>query len=77
MDDVPKNINQISNIANSGDLSIGSCVKVVVDDDAHYGVIRWIGAPENSRTNKLMAAIELVILKLSINEDCVFFFSTN
>ena len=47
---------------NTGDLSIGSCVKVLVDSDTHYGVIRWIGSPGGFKTDKLMAAIELVIL---------------
>lgn len=51
-------------------LSIGSYVKVLVDSDTHYGVIRWIGLPGESHSNKLMAAIELVIeFKIFRNEN--------
>ncbi|XP_058792840.1 ubiquitin carboxyl-terminal hydrolase CYLD [Phymastichus coffea] len=55
-EEIPSNSQQSSN---TQDLNIGSCVKVLVNNDVHYGVIRWIGSPETSNTNKMMAAIEL------------------
>lgn len=51
-------IKNIEQPINAGNLIVGSCVKVLVNDDAHYGVIRWIGSSGSS--DKLMAAIELV-----------------
>jgi len=39
---------------------VGSTVKVLVDSDIHYGVIRWIGTPTGVSPGKLMAAVELV-----------------
>ena len=48
-------------LSNSRDLSVGSCVKFLVDNDTHYGVIRWIGPIDHMNPHKLTAAIELVI----------------
>lgn len=39
---------------------VGSTVKVLLDSDIHYGVIRWIGTPSGTSPGKLMAAVELV-----------------
>ena len=39
---------------------MGSNVKVLLDSDIHYGVIRWIGTPSGITSGKLMAAVELV-----------------
>jgi len=39
---------------------VGSDVKVLLDSDIHYGVIRWIGTPPGTSPGKLMAAVELV-----------------
>jgi len=39
---------------------VGSNVKVLLDSDIHYGVIRWIGTPPGTSPGKLMAAVELV-----------------
>lgn len=39
---------------------VGSNVKVLLDSDIHYGVIRWIGTPSGTSPDKLMAAVELV-----------------
>ncbi|XP_076168391.1 ubiquitin carboxyl-terminal hydrolase CYLD isoform X2 [Ptiloglossa arizonensis] len=41
------------------DLIVGSNVKVLLDSDVHYGVIRWIGTPSGITPSKLMAAVEL------------------
>lgn len=41
---------------------VGSNVKVLLDSDVHYGVIRWIGTPSGISPGKLMAAVELVIM---------------
>ncbi|KAM0733366.1 Ubiquitin carboxyl-terminal hydrolase CYLD [Formica fusca] len=41
------------------DLMVGSTVKVLLDSDIHYGVIRWIGTPSGISPGKLMAAVEL------------------
>nr|XP_012151128.1 PREDICTED: ubiquitin carboxyl-terminal hydrolase CYLD isoform X1 [Megachile rotundata]XP_012151129.1 PREDICTED: ubiquitin carboxyl-terminal hydrolase CYLD isoform X1 [Megachile rotundata] len=41
------------------DLIVGSNVKVLLDSDVHYGVIRWIGTPPGITPGKLMAAVEL------------------
>lgn len=68
MDEVDKHPKNIQQPLNTGDMSVGSCVKVLVDNDTHYGVIRWIGSHTNSNSEKLMAAIELVILVI------IFFF---
>ena len=54
---MPSKISPVSNT----DLSVGSCVKVVLKNETLYGVIRWIGKPGASNTEKVMAAIELVI----------------
>lgn len=47
-------------VENKGDLMVGSTVKVLLDSDIHYGVIRWIGTPSGISPGKLMAAVELV-----------------
>lgn len=39
---------------------VGSNVKVLLNSDIHYGVIRWIGTPPGTSPGKLMAAVELV-----------------
>lgn len=39
---------------------MGSNVKVLLDSDVHYGIIRWIGTPPGITPGKLMAAVELV-----------------
>lgn len=39
---------------------MGSNVKVILDSDVHYGVIRWIGTPPSLTPGKLMAGVELV-----------------
>ncbi|KAL7302139.1 hypothetical protein TKK_0005362 [Trichogramma kaykai] len=57
VDEIPKINHQ--QLQNTRDLSIGSCVKVLVDNDSHYGVIRWIGTIDRLNPNKLTAAIEL------------------
>ncbi|XP_070169496.1 ubiquitin carboxyl-terminal hydrolase CYLD [Polyergus mexicanus] len=44
---------------NKKDLIVGSTVKVFLDSDIHYGVIRWIGTPSGISPGKLMAAVEL------------------
>ncbi|XP_031777073.1 ubiquitin carboxyl-terminal hydrolase CYLD isoform X1 [Nasonia vitripennis] len=59
MDEVDKHAKNIQHPINTGDLSVGSCVKVLVDKDTHYGIIRGIGSHTNSNSKKLMAAIEL------------------
>ena len=41
------------------DLIVGSNVKVLLDSDVRYGVIRWIGTPPGITPGKLMAAVEL------------------
>ncbi|XP_072743812.1 ubiquitin carboxyl-terminal hydrolase CYLD isoform X2 [Anoplolepis gracilipes] len=46
-------------VENKKDLMIGSTVKVLLDSDIHYGVIRWIGTPSGISPGKLMAAVEL------------------
>ncbi|CAL1679252.1 unnamed protein product [Lasius platythorax] len=46
-------------VENKGDLMVGSTVKVLLDSDIHYGVIRWIGTPSGISPGKLMAAVEL------------------
>ncbi|XP_011499307.1 PREDICTED: ubiquitin carboxyl-terminal hydrolase CYLD [Ceratosolen solmsi marchali] len=54
MDEIqPTNIQQYTN---PGESQIGSQVKVLMNNDTHCGVIRWIGYPEGS--NKLTATIE-------------------
>lgn len=52
-------IKQFNRIENKGDLMVGSNVKVLLDSDIHYGVIRWIGTPSGTSPDKLMAAVEL------------------
>ncbi|XP_029178751.1 ubiquitin carboxyl-terminal hydrolase CYLD isoform X1 [Nylanderia fulva] len=46
-------------VENKGDLIVGSPVKVLLDSDIHYGVIRWIGTLSGVSPGKLMAAVEL------------------
>lgn len=41
---------------------MGSNVKVLLDSDVHYGIIRWIGTPPGITPGKLMAAVELVCI---------------
>ncbi|PBC32763.1 ubiquitin carboxyl-terminal hydrolase CYLD [Apis cerana cerana] len=41
------------------DLIVGSNVKVLLDSDIHYGIIRWIGTPPGITSGKLIAAVEL------------------
>ncbi|KAL6261106.1 hypothetical protein P5V15_008636 [Pogonomyrmex californicus] len=52
-------IKKFNRIENRGDLMVGSNVKVLLDSDIHYGVIRWIGTPPGTSPGKLMAAVEL------------------
>ncbi|XP_032674063.1 ubiquitin carboxyl-terminal hydrolase CYLD isoform X4 [Odontomachus brunneus] len=52
-------IKKFSKIENKEDLMVGSNVKVLLDSDIHYGVIRWIGTPSGISPDKLMAAVEL------------------
>lgn len=52
-------IKKFNRVENKGDLMVGSNVKVLVDSDIHYGVIRWIGTPHGTSPGKLMAAVEL------------------
>lgn len=47
---------------------VGSNVKVLLDSDVHYGVIRWIGTPPGTSPGKLMAAVELVSKMDLLNE---------
>lgn len=53
-------IKKFNRVENKGDLMVGSNVKVLLDSDIHYGVIRWIGTPPCTSPGKLMAAVELV-----------------
>lgn len=55
-------------IENKKDLMVGSTVKVLVDSDIHYGVIRWIGTPTGISPGKLMAAVELVSKMNRLND---------
>lgn len=41
---------------------MGSNVKVLLDSDIHYGIIRWIGTPPGITSGKLIAAVELVCI---------------
>ncbi|KAL0104750.1 hypothetical protein PUN28_016403 [Cardiocondyla obscurior] len=50
---------KFNRIENKGDLMIGSNVKVLLDSDIHYGIIRWIGTPPGTSPGKLIAAVEL------------------
>ncbi|XP_014473556.1 PREDICTED: ubiquitin carboxyl-terminal hydrolase CYLD isoform X2 [Dinoponera quadriceps] len=52
-------IKKFSKIEDKEDLMVGSNVKVLLDSDVHYGVIRWIGTPPGISPGKLMAAVEL------------------
>lgn len=61
-------IKKLSKIENKEDLMVGSSVKVLLDSDVHYGVIRWIGIPPGISPGKLMAAVELVSMA---NDSCV------
>lgn len=47
---------------------VGSNVKVLLDSEVHYGVIRWIGTPPGTSPGKLMAAVELVSKMDLLNE---------
>lgn len=53
-------IKKFNRVENKEDLMVGSNVKVLLDSDIHYGVIRWIGTPSGTSPGKLMAAVELV-----------------
>lgn len=48
---------------------IGSNVKVLLDSDIYYGVIRWIGTPPGTSPDKIMAAVELVSEMRRLNEN--------
>ncbi|RLU18404.1 hypothetical protein DMN91_008761 [Ooceraea biroi] len=52
-------IKKFSRVESKGDLMVGSNVKVLLDSDFHYGVIRWIGTPSGASPGKIMAAVEL------------------
>ncbi|XP_028046618.1 ubiquitin carboxyl-terminal hydrolase CYLD isoform X2 [Monomorium pharaonis] len=52
-------IKKFNRVDSKGDLMVGSNVKVLLDTDIHYGVIRWIGTPPGTTPGKLMAAVEL------------------
>ncbi|CAK9828478.1 Ubiquitin carboxyl-terminal hydrolase CYLD [Anthophora retusa] len=54
-----KNENKKNGRTENSDLFVGSNVKVLLDSDVHYGVIRWIGTPPGITLGKLMAAVEL------------------
>ncbi|XP_076671657.1 ubiquitin carboxyl-terminal hydrolase CYLD isoform X1 [Andrena cerasifolii] len=54
-----KNENKKFGRLENSDLIVGSNVKVLLDSDAHYGVIRWIGTPPSITPGKLMAGVEL------------------
>lgn len=42
------------------DLGVGSVVEVKVNDQPHYGVIRWIGQVPGDKIKRLVAGIEMV-----------------
>ncbi|CAL7944032.1 unnamed protein product [Xylocopa violacea] len=54
-----KNENKKFGQTENSDLIVGSNVKVLLDSDVHYGIIRWIGTPPGITPGKLMAAVEL------------------
>ncbi|KAG7207483.1 hypothetical protein KM043_009115 [Ampulex compressa] len=55
-----KNENKkFTRLDNTEDLIVGSNVKVLLDSEVKYGVIRWIGTPPGIAPGKLMAAVEL------------------
>ncbi|XP_048266234.1 ubiquitin carboxyl-terminal hydrolase CYLD isoform X2 [Bombus terrestris] len=54
-----KNENKKCGRTENLDLIVGSNVKVLLDSDVHYGIIRWIGTPLGITPGKLMAAVEL------------------
>ncbi|XP_071876580.1 ubiquitin carboxyl-terminal hydrolase CYLD isoform X2 [Bombus fervidus] len=54
-----KNENKKCGRTENLDLIVGSNVKVLLDSDVHYGIIRWIGTPPGITPGKLMAAVEL------------------
>ncbi|XP_050466126.1 ubiquitin carboxyl-terminal hydrolase CYLD isoform X2 [Cataglyphis hispanica] len=56
---VEKNEIKKFRVENKKDFIVGSTVKVLLDSDIHYGVIRWIGTPSGISPGKLMAAVEL------------------
>lgn len=47
-------------VPDTGDLCIGTNVKVLLDKETRSGVVRWIGTPGGLPPGKLMAAVELV-----------------
>lgn len=53
-------VKKFSRVENKEDLMVGSNVKLLLDSDIHYGIIRWIGTPPGTSPDKLMAAVELV-----------------
>ncbi|XP_039303224.1 ubiquitin carboxyl-terminal hydrolase CYLD isoform X1 [Solenopsis invicta] len=57
--DEKNEIKKFNKVENKGELMVGSNVKVFLDTDVHYGVIRWIGTPPGTTPGKLMAAVEL------------------
>lgn len=52
---------------------MGSNVKVLLDSDIHYGIIRWIGSPPGTSPDKLMAAVELVSEMNVLNINRLFY----
>jgi len=61
-------IKKIGKVENEGDLMVGCNVKVLLDSNIHYGVIRWIGTLSGTSPGKLMTAVELVIEMIQLNE---------
>lgn len=47
-------------VSDTGNLCIGSNVKVLLDKETRSGVVRWIGTPRGLPPGKTMAAVELV-----------------
>lgn len=54
-----KNANKKFSRVENSDIIVGSNVKVLLDSEVRYGVIRWIGTPPGTTPGKLMAAVEL------------------
>ncbi|XP_053983257.1 ubiquitin carboxyl-terminal hydrolase CYLD [Hylaeus anthracinus] len=54
-----KNENKKCGRVENTELIVGSNVKILLDSDVHYGVIRWIGTPPGITPGKLIAAVEL------------------
>lgn len=44
----------------TSDLGVGSVVEVLVHDEPHYGVIRWIGYVHGDKKPRKVAGIEMV-----------------